>query len=83
MRRSVFSEIRLAVMVATQPLAKRTRALAISSNGLDTAAPSASTLSIALSTRESTRSRSCIMRSRITDTSVPRGLKGAMRVASM
>ena len=75
--------MRLAVMVATQPLAKRTRALAMSSCGLATAAPTASTLSIGLSTSESMRSRSWIIRSRITETSVPRGLNGAIRVASM
>ena len=39
---------RLAVIVATLPLAKRTRALAMSSCGLATAAPTASTLSIGL-----------------------------------
>ena len=38
-----------------------------------TAAPSASTASIGLSTIASTRSMSWIIRSRITDTSVPRG----------
>ena len=76
-------EIRLAVIVATQPLTNRTRALAMSSDGEDTAAPNASTLSISLSTSDSTRSRSWIIRSRITDTSVPRGLYGAIRVASI
>ena len=70
-------------MVATQPLAKRTRALAMSSCALATGAPTASTLSIGLSTSDSTRSRSWIIRSRITDTSVPRGLNGAMRTQSI
>ena len=83
MRRSVFSEMRLAVMVATQPFWKRTRALAMSSCSLLTAAPTASTLAIGLSTKERTRSRSWIIRSRMTETSVPRGLKGAMRAASI
>ena len=77
------AEMRLAVIVATQPFSNRTRALAISSNWLETAAPSASTLAIGLLTRLSTRSRSWIIRSRITETSVPRGLNGAMRVASI
>ncbi len=83
MRRSVRAEMRLAVIVATAPLTKRMRALAMSSCAEATAAPTASTLSIGLSTSASTRSRSWIIRSRITETSVPRGLNGAMRVASM
>ena len=74
---------RIALTVATQPLEKRTRALAMSSCGLATAAPTASTLSIGLSTSARIRSRSWIIRSRITETSVPRCLNGAIRVASM
>ena len=83
MRRSVRGETRLAVIVATAPLTKRMRALAMSSCWLATAAPTASTLSIWLATSDRIRSRSWIIRSRITDTSVPRGLNGAMRVASI
>jgi hypothetical protein len=43
MRRSALRETRLATMVATAPLAKRRRALAMSSCGLATGAPTAST----------------------------------------
>ena len=83
MRRSVRMATREAVIVATAPLAKRMRALAMSACSLATAAPTASTLSISLATSDRIRSRSWIIRSRITDTSVPRCLNGAMRVASM
>ena len=46
-------------------------------------APIASTPSSSLSTSDSTKSRSWIIRSMITDTSVPRGLNGAMRMHSI
>jgi hypothetical protein len=58
MRRSVRTETRLAVMVATAPVANRMRVLAISSCGLATAAPMASTKAMGLSTSERIKSRS-------------------------
>ena len=75
--------MRLAVMLAMQPLANLIRALAMSSDGEITGAPAASRPIGGASTSDRIRSRSWTMRSRITFTSVPRGLYGAMRTESM
>ncbi len=70
--RSVFRLTREAVALATQPLAKRMRALAMSISAENTGVPTASMLTIGAPTMVCTMSMSWIMRSSTTFTSVPR-----------
>src|SRR5262249_21932776 len=70
--RSRLSETRLAVTLAMQPLAKRSRALAMSTDGVSTGTPTASIARTGDGTMLRIRSRSWIMRSSTTSTSVPR-----------
>src|SRR5439155_960323 len=80
----IFSrETRLAVRFATQPLANVSRAFAMSMRGVSTGTPTACTSITRDLVSQSARSRSWIMRSRITSTSMPRGTIGASRCASM
>jgi len=73
----------LAVMLAMQPDSKRSLALAMSTESVSTGTPTASREATGDPTRARMMSRSWIMMSRITSTSVPRALKGLMRCASM
>ena len=75
--------MRLAVRFATQPLAKRSRAFAMSSDLLRTGMPTASTLTTGERTKASTTSRSWIIRSSTTPMSVLRAGKGESRWHSM
>ena len=70
---------RLAVTLAMHPLAKRSRAFAMSTEGVSTGTPTASTERSAEGTMVRMTSKSWIMRSETTSTSVPRSVKGASR----
>ncbi len=74
---------RLAVRLATAPEANSMRAVAMSTLGVTTPIPDARTSTTGSPTRASTRSRSWIIRSRITATSEPRAANGATRSDSM
>ena len=81
--RSVFRLTREAVALATQPFAKRMRALAMSISSENTGVPTASMAAIGAPTMVCTMSMSWIMRSSTTFTSVPRSRYGASRWHSM
>src|SRR5213076_3332229 len=72
-------DTRLAVRFAMAPLANSMRAFTMSTWGVRIATPVARTSVAGARTSSNTRSRSWIIRSRITATSVPRGWKGASR----
>ena len=76
MRRSLLKLTRLAVTLATQPPAKRSLALAMSSRPESTGTPTASSASSGRPTRSWIRSMSWIIRSSTTSTSVPRSREG-------
>ncbi|MBC7844707.1 MAG: hypothetical protein H7099_20560 [Gemmatimonadaceae bacterium] len=67
-------ETRLAVIVATAPLANSRRAFAMSSVSVSTGTPTALTSITGLPTIVATRSMSWIIRSSTTATSAPRGV---------
>ena len=78
-----FSDILLAVRLATQPFSNAILALAISGVSLMMATPLAEIAATFESTRLKTVSISCIMRSNTTGTSVPLGLNSANRWVSI
>src|SRR5947207_3209079 len=77
--RSRFMETRLAVTLAMQPLAKRSRAFAVSTEEVRTGTPTASTERSADGTMGRITSRSGLIRSSRTSTSAPRHLARAPR----
>ena len=81
--RSRLSDTRLAVTLAMQPFAKRSRAWAMSTDGVRTGTPTASMERTDEVVMLRIRSRSWIIRSSTTSTSVPRSVKGARRWHSM